>query len=270
MRQASVAVILVGALALGASGCGIPKEQHQKTLDELKKAKADFEAEKKACDEAKAERDKRLTGLGDENKVMKAKLISLGENLSTMRTKAGMMVKDLTAKEKQIAELVKAQEAARKRAEVFQSLLQKFKSMIDAGKLNVKIRQGRMIVQMSDKILFSPGQDKIKTEGESALEQVAQVLISIRGRAFQVAGHTDNIPIRTRRFKSNWELSTSRAVNVVKFMITKGMDPKMLSAAGYGPFDPVGDNAVDEGRQANRRIEITLMPSLDDLPGFSS
>ena len=68
-------------------------------------------------------------------------------------------------------------------------------------------------------------------------------------RRFQIAGHTDNVPIKSRRrFKSNWELSTARALKVLKFMIKRGMDAKRLSAAGYGPYDPVGDNSTEAGR----------------------
>jgi len=121
---------------------------------------------------------------------------------------------------------------------------------------------------MSDKILFDPGKDDLKKEGKAALETVTKILVGIQGRALQVAGHTANVPIKSKKFRSNWELSASRAVNVTRFMIENGMDPVRLSAAGYGEFDPVGDNATPEGKQQNRRIEITLMPSLEELPTF--
>jgi len=118
----------------------------------------------------------------------------------------------------------------------------------------------------ADKILFDPGKDRIKKEGKQALLEVTKILAEIPDRAFQVAGHTDNVPIRSRRFKSNWELSAARAVNVVKFMAKNGMEGKRLSAAGYSEYDPVKDNSTDEGRTFNRRIEITLMPSIEELP----
>jgi chemotaxis protein MotB len=246
--------------------CGIPEEEHQSALDKIKSLKADLAAQKKTCDETIGDLDKKNKSLTEENSAMKAKLVSLGQDLSKVKTQAGAYLADISQKEKEIADLMKAQEAARKRAAMFKNLLNKFKSMIDSGKLKVEIRKGRMIVKMSDKILFDPGKDRIKKEGQAALVEVAKILAEIPERNFQVAGHTDNMPIRSRRFKSNWELSTARAVGVVKFMAKNGLDPRRLSAAGYGPYDPVGDNSTDDGRMLNRRIEITLMPSIEELP----
>ncbi|MBW2731498.1 MAG: OmpA family protein [Deltaproteobacteria bacterium] len=246
--------------------CGVPQEKHDEALNTIKKLKAELSAERKAWDETRAEFDTKNNALTQENKVMKHKLVGLGQDLSKMQTEAGQMVQNLSAKEKQIVELQKAQEAARKRAAMYQKLVASFQKMIDSGKLKVGIRNGRMVVQLSDKILFDSGKAKLKKEGSAALLDIANVLKSIANRNFQVAGHTDNIPIKTRRFKSNWELSTARAVQVVKFMASNGMDPKRISAAGYAENDPVADNAADEGRKQNRRIEITLMPSIDELP----
>jgi len=259
--------LVVGALAATLAACGIPEEQHQSTLDELKKLKAESAADRKNCDEAKTELDKKNKGLTDENHVMKTKLLSLGQDLGKLKTQAGTMIQNLGEKDKQIADLIKAQEAARQRAAMFKDLVNKFKQMIDSGQLKVEVRKGRMIVKMSDKILFDPGKDGLKKEGKAALAEVTKILIGIPGRSFQVAGHTDNQPLgKAAKFKSNWELSAARGVNVVRYMIENGMPAERISAAGYGEFDPVGDNAKDDGRQQNRRIEITLMPSLEELP----
>jgi chemotaxis protein MotB len=105
----------------------------------------------------------------------------------------------------------------------------------------------------------------LKPAGKDALIQVAQVLKTVAGRKFQVAGHTDNVPIQTSRFPSNWELSTARAVEVVKLLVAQGADPRSLSAAGYGEFDAVASNESADGKAKNRRIEITLQPNLDEL-----
>ena len=95
---------------------------------------------------------------------------------------------------------------------------------------------------------------------------MTQILAGIEGRKFQVTGHTDNIPIKSARFKSNWELSAQRAVEVTKLMISDGMDAKRLSAAGYADELPVAGNDTDEGRKKNRRIEIVVVPNIEDLP----
>ena len=96
---------------LGLGGCGIPEEQHQATLDALKKVKAEMAADKKSSEETKADLEKRNKTISDENAVMKAKLLSLGQDLTKMKTQAGAMVQNISAKEKQIADLLKAQEA---------------------------------------------------------------------------------------------------------------------------------------------------------------
>jgi chemotaxis protein MotB len=123
-----------------------------------------------------------------------------------------------------------------------------------------------MIVRLGDKILFDPGKTDLKPEGKDALTQVTAVLKGLPNRNFQVAGHTDNVPIKSKRFRSNWDLSTARAVEVTNFMIGAGMEPKRVSAAGYADQSPVVPNDSPEDMAKNRRIEITLVPNLDDLP----
>jgi chemotaxis protein MotB len=88
----------------------------------------------------------------------------------------------------------------------------------------------------------------------------------MRSRRFQVAGHTDNIPVATAQFKSNWELSSARAVNVTGALIRGGLRPEQLVAAGYGEYDPVARNTKEAGRAKNRRIEIILEPRLREFP----
>jgi len=164
-----------------------------------------------------------------------------------------------------LEELRKAQAAAEARAALFQSFVQKFKKMIDAGQLKITTRNGRLVLQLPNDVLFDSGQTAIKPQGKTAIDQVAVVFKTVSGRSFQVAGDTDNLPIQTTRFPSNWELSTARAVEVVKRLVAQGVDPKALSAAGYGEFDPVASNDTPDGRARNRRIEITLQPNLDEL-----
>jgi chemotaxis protein MotB len=97
---------------------------------------------------------------------------------------------------------------------------------------------------------------------------VAEVLRGMRGRQFQVAGHTDNVPIRSSHYRSNWELSTARATAVVHLLIDKGVVPEALSGSGYAEFDPLGPNDSPERRAKNRRIEISLIPLFDELPAI--
>jgi chemotaxis protein MotB len=122
-----------------------------------------------------------------------------------------------------------------------------------------------MVLQLSNDVLFDTGRTELKPAGQAALEAIAAVLATMPNRHFQVAGHTDNVPIRTDRFPSNWELSSGRALRVVHYLIDKGVAPEWISAAGYGEMDPLADNATADGRKRNRRTEITLQPNIDEL-----
>ena len=249
MRRTQRRIVLAGLfVALGA--CGIPEETHNAVLKDLEKCMGDLSEAKNSLQATEAERN-----------GLKERLDSLGADRNALAKKLG-------ATKMEIEELRKARAAAEARTRTFRQLLARLKSMISSGKLKVEIRKGRMIVKMSDKILFDPGKKKLKKDGKGALKQLAAVLKDI-GRDYLVAGHTDNIPIKTRRFRSNWELSAARAVEVVKFLQAEGLDPKNLAAAGYSEYDPVGDNTTDDGRRSNRRIEIVLMPNLAELPAIS-
>jgi chemotaxis protein MotB len=142
--------------------------------------------------------------------------------------------------------------------------------MIDAGKLMVKIRKGRMLISMPNDVLFDSGSAILKKAGQETLGQVAQALSGLADRQFLVAGNTDDKPIRTARFPSNWELSTERAVVVTRFLISKGMKAEQLGALGYGEFDPIVGNDTAEHRAQNRRIEIQLQPNLSELPSMEN
>lgn len=164
-----------------------------------------------------------------------------------------------------LEQLRRAQLAAQENARLFRDLALKFKRMIDAGQLSIQLRDGRMVLALPNDVLFDSGKTKLKAEGKAALEQVASVLVSIEGRHLQVAGHTDNEPIRSSPFESNWELSTARGVVVVEFLVEKGVSALALSAAGYGEFDPVASNEDAAGMAKNRRIEIVVQPHIDEI-----
>jgi len=199
------------------------------------------------------------------NARLRAELERLGKNVDAVLQEKGTMAKALDDARGRLDELRKAQAAAEARAELFRKFVEKFKSMVEAGQLKIATRAGRLVLQLPNDVLFDSGQTAIKPAGKEAISQIARVLKTIQGRTFQVAGDTDNLPIQTPRFPSNWELSTARAVEVVKLLVAQGVDPRALSAAGYGEFDPIERNDSAEGKAKNRRIEITLQPNLEEL-----
>jgi chemotaxis protein MotB len=139
------------------------------------------------------------------------------------------------------------------------------KGQIEAGKVELTELRGKMTVKLKDKVLFPSGSATIGKQGRAALVAVAGVLAGAEGRLIRVEGHTDDVRAR-KPYASNWELSTARAVAVVRFLQAQGVDPARLAAAGHGPYRPVAPNVTATGRSQNRRIEIVLAPVEDGPP----
>jgi chemotaxis protein MotB len=167
--------------------------------------------------------------------------------------------------QKRLGELEAAQRASEARAALYKDLSFKLKKQIDDGNLAIVIRDGRMVLQLPNDVLFDTGRTELKPAGKTALRAVAEVIRAMPTRQFQVAGHTDNVPIHNDHFTSNWELSAGRALGVVHFLIGEGANATSLSAAGYSEVDPVSSNDTADGRKRNRRTEITLQPNIDEL-----
>jgi chemotaxis protein MotB len=294
VRSATIAVIACVA-AVVSGGC-VPMNKYDALLADSQSAHAQLvsDADRQKAQDAEIttlraaladaqaqvqDRDQKLSDLStsshnlqaqlDEATAINAKLRGelerLGKNVDAMLQEKGTIAKALEDAKGRLEELRTAQAAAEARAELFQQFVQKLRKLIDAGQLKVGTRAGRLVIQLPNDVLFDSGQKSLKPMGKEALGQLAKVLVTVPGRAFQVAGHTDNVPIQTPRFASNWELSTARAVEVVKLLVSQGINPRALSAAGYGEFDPVAMNDAADGRAKNRRIELTLQPRLDEL-----
>lgn len=122
----------------------------------------------------------------------------------------------------------------------------------------------RLVVRLSDSLLFQPGSASLGEEAKELLAQVAAILVKA-GKPVRIEGHTDNIPIRSGRFESNWHLSTARATSVLVYLVDEfGLPPELLSPAGYGEYRPVDTNATPEGRAKNRRVEFVILNSPDE------
>lgn len=238
MRRSALASLL--ALSVLAA-CGVPQTQYDAAVADARKAKTD-------CDE-------KLAALKKHNDELTAKL----------EAAEGQQAAADEATRAELEELRKQKAAAEARLALFDEFVSKFRKMIDAGKLDITVRRGQIVLALATDILFDTGKTEIKPEGVATLSDVADALKGVRGRRFQISGHTDNLPIKTKEFPSNWELSTARAVAVLKLLIDKGVKADVLSAAGQAEYDPVASNAAEKGRKKNRRIEIVLVPNIEDL-----
>lgn len=148
--------------------------------------------------------------------------------------------------------------------EIYDGLLGSLKTEIEAGNAEIIQKGGRVYVKLKDAILFPSGESQLNQEGFAVLDRIGSILRTLRGKQVVIEGHTDDRPIGEAlktRYPTNWELSTARAVSVLHYFVDRwGLDPGLLSAAGYAEFRPVTTNSTDEGRARNRRIEIVILP----------
>lgn len=200
-----------------------------------------------------------------QSQQLRTELERQGKNVDQLLASKGVLASSLEQARARLEELRRAQAAAETRASLFRDLALRLRKIIDSGDLEIQLRSGRMVLALPNDVLFDPGRAKVGARGKEALLQIAGVLASLKDRRFQVAGHTDNDPIRYSGFESNWELATARALQVVRVLSEGGMKPTALSAAGYGEFDPVAANDSPEHKAKNRRIEIVLQPNIDEL-----
>jgi chemotaxis protein MotB len=241
-------------LVLALSAC-VKKSTYEKALAENKRLTDEHAATKKQLDDEIAGLKGRLSELDTTNKSKDSQVAKLeGEKSAT---------------EKELAELRRQKEAAEKRIAAFKAMQEKFRALVDTGKLQVAFRNGQMTLKLPSGILFPSGSADLSKPGQAALSEVVKILLQFKDRRFVVAGHTDNQPIKTAAFKNNWYLSTARANSVVQYMIKETFPPQNLAAAGYGEFDPVAKNDAEQTRELNRRIEIILVPNLEELPSLT-
>lgn len=166
----------------------------------------------------------------------------------------------LTEAQTHIEDLQKEHDAA---VEMHKSLENEMRAALESKDVTISQLQGKLTVNILDRVLFDSGEAELKPDGATVLRKVAEILAQHPNLKVHVIGHTDNVPIRASarsRFTSNWELSTARATAAVRFLTeSAGIDPHRLGALGYGEFRPVADNSTAEGRARNRRIAITIL-----------
>jgi len=228
-------VVLAVALLLAA--CGVKEDVYKaKELEAQKNMKMYQDEAQKSAD-------------------LEKKLASVQGRLGDLERQYGVEKGQLVAEKDRLT----AEKAAleQKSAE-YERLAGSLKGQIAAGQIEVSELKGKLTVKLKDKILFASGSTAIGKDGKAALDNVAEAFKDLKGRNVVVAGYTDDVPTNRKAFPSNWELSTARAIAVVKYLQSKGVDPVMLGAVGFSEYRPVAANDTPEGRSLNRRIEIAL------------
>lgn len=284
MTKILPAFLVLAALA-APTGC-VSKKKHQQAATD---AAAREGALRKELDDERTRAAALQTKLDADAQSASERAASLDARIAELEARAGELEKERAALQAELAALLKDKSAlkgsvdemqraldelSRRKAESdarvaeFRKLLERFKGLIDAGKLRVKMVDGRMVVTLATDVLFASGSATLSPEGKSAIAEVATVLASIPDRKYQVEGHTDDVPIKTAQYPSNWELASGRSLTVVKTMIEAGLPADRISGASFAESKPAAANTSPEGRSANRRIEIVVVPDLSSLPGF--
>jgi chemotaxis protein MotB len=259
LRALPLTIVGLAAVVLLASGCQKYKDQIASQKDEIEKLRLS------------------LAGLTDEKGDLEGSLAGLQADKKALEEKVGELEARITSLMGYVAELegnlekLGGDKAAmsQKRLDTLKGLLGKFKSLIAGGKLNVRIRDGKLMLELPSAVLFESGKYEVSENGMTTLGEVAKVLSQIKDREFQVAGHTDDVPVTTKALEDNWNLSALRAVAVVRALQEMGVNPKNLSASGYSEYSPMVKNDSKDHQAQNRRIEIILMPNLNELPDLT-
>jgi len=271
-------IFVLLAMFLGF-GCGHPESEWQAQLAKYGKLDQQYQEEKAARAQAVAELEatrKRAEDLEQQLRQMGVNLDNVSAQLQQTGTEKDQLAASLDQLKRALDEYKQRADQLERIKKRFETLREKLNKLTQIG-LKVEVRNNRMVIRLPGDVLFASGQDKLKPEGIKVLAQVAQVIRSdnqLAQRYFQVAGHTDNVPLQGGPFHDNWGLSLMRARRVLLWLITPvdakdggggGLDPRRLHAAGYGDTDPVSPNTTPEERAANRRVELVLLPDVEEM-----
>jgi len=255
---------LQGELSEAQSGLAQAQGRNADYAKGLQEANARFDQLGARATALEKERDQFLKASAELSKSLGAKQDELSKTVSTL-------TEDKRLLEGRIAEMSKSSDELKARQErellqtkgTYESLVGELKGEIAQGQVKIEQIQGKLSVNVADTIFFDSGKAEIKDSGRKVLQRVGDILRHITGKQIRIEGHTDNVRIRgvlKERYQSNWELSTARATTVARFLQEKsGIDPSLLTAAGYGEYRPIASNDTEEGRAKNRRIEIVLI-----------
>jgi chemotaxis protein MotB len=193
-------------------------------------------------------------------KVLADRSAEAGAALAEMRQTVDRLTEEGNALQQKLETELQAREA--RLAEVqgtYNELVGKLEEEIQRGEVQISELKGKLTVNVVDKILFDSGKAALKPAGLKVLQQIGDILKTAADKNIQVEGHTDNVPIHTEQYPTNWELSTARATTVLHFLQDKaGIPGERLSAVGYGEYHPLSSNSTAKGRAQNRRIQIVL------------
>ena len=246
------------ALSLVFTSCGPSKKlvESRSRVDKLQNDSASTHSQLNDCNTL-------VKNLNAEKVFLQNENAAAQKNLKAINTQSKMTIANQAIRLQNLQNLIQTQK------DVMNNLKNSIANALmnySADELSVTIKDGNVYVSMQEKLLFKSGSDVVDPKGKEALGKLAMVLNNTKDIAVLIEGHTDNVPIKTKQYRDNWDLSTSRATSIVR-VLTKdnSFDPNRITAAGKSSFHPVKGNETAEGRAANRRTEVILSPDLKEL-----
>jgi chemotaxis protein MotB len=261
--------VIVAALTgfWGATACGYSAEEYEQQVRANESLRAQL-----------AQRDQALQKCESDYADAVAEIDALEGRLRESGVSLESVTQDLERQRQALEEYQRRAEQLEEIRARLALLREKLRELTSLG-LQVAVRDNRMVIQLPGDVLFASGRADLTTEGEDILLRVAAIIRDdedLSHREFQVAGHTDAKPLQGGPFRDNWGLSAMRARSVVAFLTAPaaddggGLTPGNWSAAGYAETDPLGNNDTEEGRGRNRRVELVVLPNVEEMLNLNS
>jgi chemotaxis protein MotB len=251
----------LGSAAVAAalmSGC-VTQDTYDKLQGEKNQEIAALQGQRATLGQQIQELQVQRSRLESERNALEQQKTSLEQDKSAIEREQADLRRQNEALEAQKSQLL---DASKKSQTQYDALVANLNEEVQKGQLQVRRFKDMLTVDVAEQLFFDSGRATLKDSGKGVLKKVAEAMQAYEDKAIRIVGHTDNVPISKaaqKVFPSNWELSAARATTVVRFLQQAGIAPERLIATGRAEYAPVAPNDSPEGRQKNRRIEITLI-----------
>ena len=275
----TIKILFVPCLALMLTGCVSKKKfaelqgQYDKLKTEQQSLQNDYQEAKVSIAEYTSDRNSLAARLEEEkqrNKELQEAYKKLQgsyqENVSQGQVNISKLVDEINASNKFIKQLVEAKSKSDSLNQALTNKLTRSLTREEMNDVDVQVLKGVVYISLADNMLYKSGSYEIGERAGETLSKIAKIIMDYKDYDVLVEGNTDNVPISQKNIRNNWDLSALRASSVVQALQNQyGVDPKRLSAAGRGEYNPVASNNTEKGKQRNRRTQIIITPKLDQF-----
>jgi len=207
-------------------------------------------------DKLESDKNQEITALQKQRGGLQEQVQGLQSQKTSLEQQQADLRRQIDALEQQKTQLLTASQQNKSQ---YDQLVRNLTEEVKKGELQVRQYKDMLTVDVAEQLFFDSGRADLKDTGKAVLKKVGEALKGYEDKVIRVVGHTDNVPIKTKVFPSNWELSVARATTVVRYLLETGIPPERMVASGRAEYQPVAENDSAEGRKKNRRIEITLI-----------